>query len=146
MKKIIAALVVSLAFASSAFAADKYIPCDVDSQVFKAQTENGKKFVSICQYRNAYVYQFVKANGEVEKRIVQNDHDTQFEDEHGRMDGVSTIDFNEGKTRYSVGYLLSDGESSYHIWVYSGKKEIADIKLSDKNVINNISEYASNAL
>lgn len=143
-------LAISIASYSPSTYAGQYIPCQSDI-VFKANTVSGKKFVEVCQIGNAYRYSFVQPSsthpeGIVEKEIIQSALDTEFEDEMGRMNGISMINFDAGKTRYSVGYMLSDGVSSYHILVTTNGKQIADVKLSDKGVINKISEHAANAL
>lgn len=146
MKKLICSIAVAATvFIAPVVSAAQYIPCQSDV-VFKANTASGNKFVEVCQIGNAYRYSFVKKDGTVEKEIIQSLLDTEFEDEAGRMNGISMVNFDAGKTRYSVGYMLSDGESSYHVLVSTNGKQIADVKLSDKGVINKISEHAANAL
>lgn len=146
MKKILVSAAMISSLLSGAVVADTHVPCTGDNVVFSGMTTSGKKGVQVCDINRGFSYTFFKADGTVEKQIFEDMNNVEFENEHGADNGISMITFTDGGYRYSVGYLLSDGVSGYHILVNKGKKQLADIKLSDKGIVDNIADRAENAL
>lgn len=142
MKKIISAVAIVLGVLS--FQANAaFDPCPMNETVFYAKTANHNKTITVCKVGHAYRYTFAKADGTVEKDIIESEKKVTFDYGSGHDYAVSTINFPVGKITYSVGYIASSESNidEHNVTVYQNGKELAVVKLDQKTVLNNVHSF-----
>lgn len=144
MKKLLAFAGLSLGVLSFQASA-AFDPCPMNETVFYAKTANHQKQVTVCKVGHAYRYTFAKADGTVEKDIIESEKKVSFDYGSGHDYAVATINFPVGKITYSVGYVASSESNidEHNVTVYQNGKELAVVKLDQKTVLNAVHQFVN---